>query len=496
MLALPPSVSQLNGARRLDEIGPVFRQALWLALGLGLLLLVGVRFGGPLIVARIGVDATLLVDVTRFLHAIAFGAPAMALYFALRGLSEGIGLTRPTMIFGLLGPALLAPIGYVLMYGRFGLPRLGAAGAGIATALVLWIQMASLLTYVARHPAYRHIRPFGRRDRPDRRAIGELLRIGAPMGVTVFMEASLFVAVALVIGTLGTEVVAGHQVALNVASVTFMVPLGLAMATTVRVGHAVGRGDPEGVRGAGAAGLVLTLIAQGISAVLMHTIPESIAALYTSDVAVIALAAQLLVLAGLFQFSDGMQVAASGALRGLKDTRVPMIMCFIGYCVIGALSALLLGFGAAGLVSNFLIGRHIDRRPGVLLAGVLAIMAVATALLVPALGAAPTWICTLLWGGAFTAIPACLQATVLRVAPRARDAASALYVVAFQIGIGSGAFVGERFVRTGWLGWLPALTAALALAACVAVLFARQVFPARLTEEDHHRAEAELAGAV
>lgn len=158
-----------------------------------------------------------------------------------------------------------------------------------------------------------------------------------------------------------------------------------------------------------------------------------------------------------------------------------------------ALSALLLGYGAAGLVSNFLIGRHIDRRPGVLLAGVLGVMAVAVALLTARLGAVPTWICALLWGGAFTAIPACLQATVLRVAPLARDAASALYVVAFQVGIGSGAFVGERFVRAGWLGWLPALTAVLALAACVAVLFARRVFPPRLTEEDHHRAEAELA---
>jgi predicted MFS family arabinose efflux permease len=159
-----------------------------------------------------------------------------------------------------------------------------------------------------------------------------------------------------------------------------------------------------------------------------------------------------------------------------------------------SLSALLLGFGAAGLVSNFLIGRHIDRRPGVLLAGVLGTMVVAVALLTPVLGPVPTWICTLLWGGAFTAIPACLQATVLRVAPRARDAASALYVVAFQIGIGSGAFLGERFVQAGWLGWLPVLTAGLALVACVAVLFAREVFPPRLSAEDHHRAEAELAG--
>jgi predicted MFS family arabinose efflux permease len=158
-----------------------------------------------------------------------------------------------------------------------------------------------------------------------------------------------------------------------------------------------------------------------------------------------------------------------------------------------ALSALLLGFGAAGLISNFLIGRHIDRRPGVLLAGVLGTMAVAVALLAPRLGPVPTWICTLLWGASFTAIPACLQATVLRVAPRARDAASAMYVVAFQVGIGSGAFLGERFVQAGWLGRLPVLTASLALIACVAVICARQVFPVRLTEEDHHRAEAELA---
>jgi predicted MFS family arabinose efflux permease len=158
------------------------------------------------------------------------------------------------------------------------------------------------------------------------------------------------------------------------------------------------------------------------------------------------------------------------------------------------LSALLLGYGAAGLISNFLLGRHIDRRPGVLLAGALGTIVVAVALLAPVLGALPTWICALFWGGAFTAIPACLQATALRVAPRARDAASAVYVVAFQVGIGSGAFVGERFVQAGRLGPLALLTAVFALVACVAVISARRVFPARLSEEDHHRAEAELTG--
>ena len=158
------------------------------------------------------------------------------------------------------------------------------------------------------------------------------------------------------------------------------------------------------------------------------------------------------------------------------------------------LSALLLGYGAAGLLGNLVAGRHVDRRPGPLLAILIALVVVAVALLGPVLGVVPTWICALLWGGAFTAIPVCLAATGLRVAPRAQDAASAVYVVAFQIGIGGGALVGERFVRAGQLGALPVLAAALALIAGVLVVSSRRVFPARLDEEEHHRAEAELSG--
>jgi MATE family multidrug resistance protein len=178
--------------------------------------------------------------------------------------------------------------------------------------------------------------------------------------VSLFMEASLFVAVALAIGTLGTDVVASHQIAINVASVTFMVPLGIAMATTVRVGHAIGRGDAEGVRGAGLAGLALTLATQGISAILMLTVPQRIAALYTADTAVIGLAAELLVLAGLFQFSDGLQVSASGALRGLKDTRVPMLITTFAYWGVGMpvgwWLAFKAGLGARGMWMGLIAG--------------------------------------------------------------------------------------------------------------------------------------------
>jgi len=360
MMALPPSVAQLNGAGRREMIGPLFRQALWLALGLGLLLFLGIRFGGALLVARIGVDAPLLPDVTRFLHAIAFGAPALTVFFALRGLGEGVGMSRPTMYFSVLGLALLGPIGYVLMYGAFGVPRLGALGSGIATALVLWLQTIAFALYVLRSRRYRDLHLAARFEAPQWNALRELLHIGVPMGVTLLMEAGLFVAVALVIGTLGTDVVAGHQVAINVASVTFMVPLGLALATTVRVGHAVGRGDAQGVRDAGLVGIALTLCTQLVSSGLMLLLPQRIAALYTADAGVIALASQLLVLAGLFQFSDGIQVAANGALRGLKDTRIPMFITLFAYWGVGMPVGWWLAFphglGARGMWMGLIAG--------------------------------------------------------------------------------------------------------------------------------------------
>ena len=360
MMALPPSVAQLHGAGRRDAIGPLFRQALWLALALGIALGLGLRIGGGLLVAHIGLDPPLVPDVIRFLHAVAFGAPALTLFFTLRGLGEGTGLTRPTMYFSVLGLILLGPIGYILMYGALGVPRLGALGSGIATALVLWLQLFAFAAYVSMRHYYRDLHLFARFDPPNREALLGLLRIGVPMGVSLFMEASLFVAVALAIGTLGTDVVAGHQVAINVASVTFMVPLGIAMATTVRVGQAVGRGDRQTVRDAGLVGIMLTLITQSVSASLMFLLPHRIAALYTHDAGVIALASQLLVLAALFQFSDGIQVAANGALRGLKDTRIPMLITTFAYWGVGMPVGWWLAFpqglGARGMWMGLIAG--------------------------------------------------------------------------------------------------------------------------------------------
>lgn len=345
MMALSPSVAQLDGAGRRERIGPLFRQALWLAAALAVLLWLAARHSAPLL-HLIGVDPALLVDVQAFLHALSWGSPALCGYFALRGLCEGASWTRPTMVFGILGLAALVPLDWILIYGKFGLPALGARGSGIANAIALWLQLLAFAAYLRFGSRFRDLALFRRMEPPNRRALGHLLWIGVPMAVTLLMEAGLFVISALLISRFGAIAIDGHQIAVNVASVTFMVPLGLALAVTVRVGHAAGRGDASAVRYAGFSGMALTLATQAVSATLMLTIPHAIAQVYSSDPRVIALAVQLLALAGIFQFSDGIQVVSNGALRGLKDTRMPMLITVFAYWIVGMPTGAWLAFGA------------------------------------------------------------------------------------------------------------------------------------------------------
>jgi MATE family multidrug resistance protein len=359
MMAVPPTVAQLDGAGRRSEVGAVFHQALYIAWGLGLLLAIAVWHASPLMNV-FGVVASMRADVEAFLHAICWAAPALTTYFALRGLSDGLSMPRPSMYFSFGGLLVLAPLGYVLMYGKLGFPVMGARGSGIATAIVLWLEMLGFATYVLKHRNYRDLGLRQRMARPDLRKIRELLGIGVPMAVTLLMEAGLFVAVALLIGRLGETVTAAHHVALNVASVAFMIPLGLSMAITVRVGNAAGRNDPLAVRYAGMSGITLVLVTQFISSGTMLLLPGAIARLYTGDAAVIAMASQLLILAGFFQFSDGIQVASNGALRGLKDTRVPMAITLFAYWGVGMPIGWWLAFphelGARGMWMGLIAG--------------------------------------------------------------------------------------------------------------------------------------------
>ena len=283
MMAVPPTIAALDGAGRRHDAVPVFRHALALAIAAGLLAWAIIGWGGPLLVGALSLPPELTRNVDAFLRPISFGAPAIGIYFAARGLSEGLGVTWPTMAFGLAGLALLTPLGYVLMYGAFGLPGQGARGCGLANTLVSWAEAAGYLAFVRFAPRY-HGLSWHREHRHLQPAmLMALLRLGLPMAGSVLMEMSMFSVAGLMIGGLGDDAVASHQVALNLASISFMVPLGVALATTVRVGNAVGRGDAAGMRRAGLAGIGLAVLAQACSSGLMFGVPHFLASIYTED---------------------------------------------------------------------------------------------------------------------------------------------------------------------------------------------------------------------
>jgi MATE family multidrug resistance protein len=360
MMAMPPSVAQLDGAGRRGEAAALFRQAVWLGLGLGVVLQQALWWGGPLLIGAIGIDAGLAAEADAFVRAASFGLPGFGLFSACRGLTDGASRPRVTLAFTLANLVLLVPIGYALMYGAGPIPPLGALGCGIATAIVLTGMPLAFAVFLRTSPRFADFGWHAGPHRPSPGAIRAFLRVGAPMAVAVLLEVGLFNSAALVIGGFGDVAIASHQIALNVASMSFMVPLGLAMAITVRVGNAVGRGDRAGVRRAGLAGILLVLLTQSLSCTIMLALPATIARIYSSDAAVRAGAVTLLYLAGAFQFSDGIQVAAAGALRGLKDTRVPMLITALAYwgagMPVGWLLAVRAGFAAPGMWVGLITG--------------------------------------------------------------------------------------------------------------------------------------------
>ena len=342
VMAVSPTVAQLVGAERPRAIGNWVRQGLWLALfiaAIGWLVLRAV----PPALAAIGIEAEVVVGARGYLHAISWGLPFLLAYSVLRFTSEGIGHTRPMLLIAVTALPLNVFANWVLMYGNLGFPEMGAAGCGYASALVMAVMFVVLFLYIRRHRVYRPARLFSRIDRPNPRRIWNLTRLGFPIGVAIFMEGGLFAATAFLMGRLGAEVVAAHQIAVNFSATLFMIPLGLAMATTARVGRAVGAGDWQAARHSGMTGMLLCTGIMGLAAILLILGREWITALYTRDAEVAALAIKLFIMAAIFQLSDGLQVGAAGALRGLKDTRVPMLFTILSYWMIGFPTAIALG---------------------------------------------------------------------------------------------------------------------------------------------------------
>lgn len=344
LMAVQPAVAHLDGAGEFAEAGAVTRQGFWIALLLGLPFFLVIWSGGG-ILAFMGVDPAIIPVAVDYLRALAPGAPLICMVLLLRFYSEGSGHTRPTMYIGILGALLNIPFNWVLMFGHLGFPALGARGCGIATSLVIALQLLALFTYVRSHTHYREFRLFERWDWPDGARIAELLRVGWPIAGTLFVEGSLFVAAALLIGRLGAVPAASHLVAINFSALLFMIPLGLASAATTRVGNALGRGDPVAAGHAGRIALGIVLVTQTFSMLLIMAFPGAIVAIYTQDAAIATTASALLLLAAIFQLPDGIQICSAGVLRGYKDTFVPMLINVVAYWVVGLSLGYWLTFG-------------------------------------------------------------------------------------------------------------------------------------------------------
>lgn len=367
LMSVSPTVAHAYGAGRFGAIGGHVRQGLWLSQAVGLVSFVAVRSCSPLL-RRMHVDPEIVPTAAGFLDAISWGLPASSAFTVLRGYSEAVSKTRPVMVISLVGLAANIVGNLIFMHGRLGMPRLGAIGTGVASAVVMWTMLISLVFWILCDRYYKPFTPFGRREFPDRAQLARLLALGSPIGVCLFMEGSMFSTVSLLMGRLGAEVVAGHQVALNVASVTFMVPLGLSIAITVRVGQAMGRGEPHAARRSGLVGAGLAVSFMSLAAFVMGTAPGLIASIYTRDERVHSVAVSLLMMAAIFQIFDGLQVAGAGALRGLKDTAVPMGITLVAYW-------------GLGLPLGVVLGLVLDGGPQALWIGLIAGLTVAALLL-------------------------------------------------------------------------------------------------------------------
>ena len=341
--AVTPTVSQLHGAGRAGEAGEVVRQALYLALVAAAIIILAVS-NAENWYALAGTDPEAVAVSVPYLQAHAWGIPAGTLYFVLRYLAEGMGHTRPALIIVICALIAKVPLNFIFMHGLFGMPALGGVGCGVATAILLWLQLALMVLIITRR-RFAVAGLLERFSRPDPSMLMRLLRIGVPIGATSFFEVTMFSITTLFMGTLGAQTVAAHVIAMNLGGVAFMVPMAYGMAGTIRVGYNVGARDLAGARRTAMIEMVCALALAGTTAVLIMTFREFFASLYTNDLEVLGLAVSLMLFVALFQFFDGMQAVTIGVLRGYKDTRMPMFMTFFGYWGVGLPLGASLGFG-------------------------------------------------------------------------------------------------------------------------------------------------------
>ncbi|GGD14737.1 multidrug resistance protein MdtK [Franconibacter daqui] len=364
LLALTPTIAQLNGSGRRDRIAHQVRQGFWLAGMVSVLVMVVLWNAGYIIHAMHNIDPQLADKAVGYLRALLWGTPGYLCFQVARNQCEGLARTKPGMVIGFIGLLVNIPVNYIFIYGHYGMPELGGVGCGVATASVYWVMFASMLLYVKRAHAMRDIQHAQHFGKPDWGVIKRLTQLGLPIALALFFEVTLFAVVALLVSPLGIVDVAGHQIALNFSSLMFVLPMSLAAAVTIRVGYRLGQGSTLDAQTSAWTGIAVGVCMAVVTAIFTVVMRKHIALLYNDNPQVVALASFLMLLAAVYQISDSIQVIGSGVLRGYKDTRSIFFITFIAYWVLGLPSGYVLALtdlvvepmGPAGFWTGFIIG--------------------------------------------------------------------------------------------------------------------------------------------
>ncbi|MGK2960028.1 MAG: MATE family efflux transporter [Candidatus Malihini olakiniferum] len=362
LMALTPVVAQLNGSGRLPCIAHQVQQAFILAAIVAVITMV-VLYSGKNVIAMMHTDSPELASIAiGYLHVMLLGVPGYLFYQVLRCQCEGLSKTKPGMVIGFIGVLVNIPLNYIFIYGKFGMPELGGVGCGIATASTYWIMMLMMAFYSMHARWLRDIK--WQRWQIDFPAMRCLFSLGLPIALSLLFEVSLFAIVALLILPLGVIDVAGHQIALNFSSLIFVLPLSNGIASTIRVGHRLGEGSVENARIAAYTGITTGVLLACCTAIFTALLREQIALMYNKNPEVVAMAAQLMMLAAVYQISDAVQAIGNGILRGYKDTHSIFYITFFSYWILGLPSGYLLSMtdylvprmGPAGFWCGFIIG--------------------------------------------------------------------------------------------------------------------------------------------
>ena len=362
LTAVAPLAAHAIGAGDNRRAGRVAGAGLVLAALLAVPVVAALLAANRLLVV-LGYEPALAAEIGRFLGAIAWAAPGFLGFAVLRSFLVAASHSRTVMIALILGIPMNAGLNWILIFGHLGAPALGIAGSGCATAIIQWLMFTGLGIYALSAPSLAEYRM-----RPSLRGwneIGRILRLGLPIGGILGLEIGVFATTGILMGLLGADALGAHQLVMNCISVVFMVPLGIAQAATVRVAVALGSRAPAAARRAGVVALALGVAYMAIMAGVLLAAPRAIAKIYVdidapANHGLVVIALYLLAIAALFQIFDGVQAIAAGALRGYRDTAVPLLIAVVGYWGIGFTGGWLLafpaGYGPIGLWSGLAIG--------------------------------------------------------------------------------------------------------------------------------------------